>query len=124
MAPVIDFRLDPASSYHILTLAQKGRHLLCRDIDGLGILLLQVMVSLAVMAFFWRDHRGLNVWQRFVAPALGMAGLSVCLTLMAVNLDLVSGSTSLVVQSFPVLLLAIGLAGAGLALRRTEIVPT
>lgn len=91
---------------------------------SLGILLLQVMVSLAVMAFFWREHRGLNVWRRLVALALGMAGLSVCLTLMAVNLDLVSISTSLAVQSFPVLLLVIGLAGAGLALRRTEIVPT
>jgi hypothetical protein len=34
---------------------------------------------------------------------------------MATNLDLVSGSKSLIVQSFPALLLLIGLAGAGLA---------
>jgi len=37
------------------------------------------------------------------------------MVLMAANLDLVSGSKSLVVQSFPALLLLIGLTGAGLA---------
>jgi hypothetical protein len=35
--------------------------------------------------------------------------------MMAANLELVSGSDSLIVRSFPVLLLAIGLAGASLA---------
>jgi hypothetical protein len=34
---------------------------------------------------------------------------------MAMNLDLVSGSKSLVVQSFPAVLLLIGMGGAGLA---------
>jgi amino acid transporter len=82
---------------------------------SLGILLLQVMVSLAVIAFFWRDDKGLNVWRRMIAPGLSAAGLSVCIVLMAANLDLVSGSKSVIVQSFPALLLLIGLAGAGLA---------
>jgi amino acid transporter len=82
---------------------------------SLGILILQVMVSLAVVAFFWRDSRGLNVWRRMIAPGLSAAGLTVCIVLMATNLDLVSGSKSLVVQSFPAVLLLIGLSGAGLA---------
>lgn len=82
---------------------------------SLGILLLQVLVSLAVIAFFWRDHKGLNVWRRMIAPGLSAAGLSACIALMAANLDLVSGSKSLVVQSFPALLLLIGPGGAGLA---------
>jgi amino acid transporter len=82
---------------------------------SLGILLLQLMVSLAVTAFFWRDGRGVNVWRRMIAPGLSAAGLSACIVLMAANLDLVSGSTSLVVQSFPAVLLLIGLGGAGLA---------
>ena len=73
------------------------------------------MVSLAVVAFFWRDGRGLNVWRRMIAPGLSAAGLTVCIVLMAANLDLVSGSKSLVVQSFPAVLLLIGLGGAGLA---------
>ena len=36
--------------------------------------------------------------------------------MMADNLELVSGSNSLIVQGFPVLLVVIALAGAGLAL--------
>jgi amino acid transporter len=82
---------------------------------SLGILILQLMVSLAVVAFFWRDSRGLTVWSRMIAPAFSAVGLAVCIVLMAINLDLVSGSTSLIVQSFPALLLLIGLGGAGLA---------
>jgi amino acid transporter len=72
---------------------------------SLGILLLQVMVSLAVVAFFWRDDRASNVWRRMIAPGLSAVGLSVCIALMVANLDLVSGSKSLVVQSFPAVLL-------------------
>lgn len=68
---------------------------------SLGILLLQVMVSLAIIAFFWRNDRGLPVWRRMIAPGLGAVGLSACFALVVMNLDLVSSSTSLVVQSFP-----------------------
>lgn len=82
---------------------------------SLGILLLQVMVSLAVVAFFWRNGRDLNVWRRLIAPGLSAAGLTVCIVLMVANLDLVSDSQSLVVQSFPAVLLLIGLMGAGLS---------
>jgi amino acid transporter len=82
---------------------------------ALGILILQAMVSLAVIAFFWRDNRGLTVWRRLIAPGLSAIGFATCIVLMAANLDLVSGSKSLVVQSFPALLLLIGLAGAGLS---------
>ena len=82
---------------------------------SLGILLLQVMVSLAVAAFFWQDDRGVTVWRRMIAPGLSAAGLTVCIVLMAANLDLVSGSKSPIVQSFPAVLLLIGLGGAELA---------
>jgi amino acid transporter len=84
--------------------------------SSLGILLLQLLVSLAVIAFFWRKSHGVSVWRRLVAPGLSAIGLAACFVLMAGNIALVSGSNSLVVESFPVLLLAIALAGAGLAL--------
>lgn len=84
--------------------------------SSLGILLLQLLVSVAVIAFFWRDRRGMSVWRRLVAPGLSALGLAACFALMADNLELVSGSSSRIVRSFPVILLAIGLAGAGLAL--------
>jgi amino acid transporter len=83
--------------------------------SSLGILLLQVLVSIAVIAFFRRDGRGLGVWRRLLAPTLSAIGLATCLFLMAANLDLVSGSRSPIVQSFPYLLLMVGLAGVGLA---------
>jgi len=84
--------------------------------SSLGILMLQLLVSLAVIAFFWRDSRGMSLWRRLVAPALSALGLAACFVMMVGNLELVSGSSSLIVQAFPWLLLAIGLAGAGLAL--------
>lgn len=83
---------------------------------SLGILVLQLLVCLAVIVFFLRGGRGVGVWRRLVAPGLGALGLAACFILMAANLDLVSGSKSRIVQSFPVLILMIGLAGAGLAL--------
>jgi amino acid transporter len=84
--------------------------------SSLGILLLQLLVSLAVIAFFWRDSQGVGLWRRLVAPGLAAAGLAACFVMMASNIALVSGSNALVVQLFPALLLAIGLGGAGLAL--------
>ena len=38
--------------------------------SSLGILILQLLVSLAVIAFFWRNSRGMSVWRRLVAPGL------------------------------------------------------
>jgi hypothetical protein len=84
--------------------------------SSLGILILQSMVSRAVVAFFWRNSRGLSVWRRLVAPGLSAVGLAVCFVLMSGNLALVSGSSSRLVQGFPLILAAIGLAGAGLAI--------
>lgn len=82
---------------------------------ALGILMLQILVSLAVIAFFWRDGRGVSMWRRLVAPALSALGLAMCLVLMSAHLDLVSGSNSHFVQNFPAMLLAIGGGGIGLA---------
>jgi amino acid transporter len=44
---------------------------------GLGILLLLVLTSVAVIAFFWRDARRESVWSRLIAPALSGIVLSV-----------------------------------------------
>jgi amino acid transporter len=82
---------------------------------SLGILILQTLVSLAVIAFFWRDDCGVGLWRRLLAPALSALGLVVSLVLMSVHLDLVSGSNSRVVQNFPQILLVVGLAGIALA---------
>ena len=92
--------------------------------SSLGILLLQFLVSLAVIAFFWREPRGVSFWRRIVAPVVSAAGLAVCFALMADNLAIVSGSTSRVVQYFPEILAAVGLMGGALALRVKRRRPT
>jgi len=84
--------------------------------SSLGILILQLLVSLAVVVFFWRNGRGMSVWRRLIAPGLSALGLAACFVMMTGNLELVSGSSSRIVQAFPLMLAAVGLAGAGLAL--------
>lgn len=92
---------------------------------SLGILVIQVTVSIAVIAFFRRDTQGVGLWHRLIAPALSAAGLGACLILMASNLALVSGSDSRVVTSFPSLLALIGAIGFSFAIwvrsRRPEV---
>jgi amino acid transporter len=84
--------------------------------SSLGILMLQLLVSIAVIAFFWRKTYGMSLWRRLIAPGLSAVGLAACLVLMSANLELVSGSSSWIVKSFPLMLVAVGVAGAGLSL--------
>jgi amino acid transporter len=43
---------------------------------GLGILILLALTSIAVIAFFWRDHRRESAWSRLIAPALAASALT------------------------------------------------
>jgi hypothetical protein len=36
------------------------------------MLVLQLLVSLAVIAFFWRNSRGDELWRRLIAPGLSV----------------------------------------------------
>lgn len=82
---------------------------------SLGILVLQILVSLAVIGFFARDKRDLGLWPRLVAPGISLVGLGTCLVLMLANLSLISGSESVIIDSFPLLIAAVGLFGFGFA---------
>ncbi|AKC10778.1 hypothetical protein At15955_51760 (plasmid) [Agrobacterium tumefaciens] len=84
--------------------------------SSVGVLVLQSLVSLAVMGFFHKAASGVSLWHRVVAPFLSMAGLIGCLILMIINLPLVSGSESLIVESFPLLVGLTGASGAALAI--------
>ncbi len=89
---------------------------------SVGILAVQILVSVAVIAFFRKDSRGVGLWPALIAPALGAAGLFACLVVMIANLSLVSGSESLVVDAMPAIIVAIGIAGYLFAvwIRRTR----
>jgi len=61
-----------------------------------GVLASQLLSSLAVIAYFWRDHRGTNVWQRLIAPLLALAGLVFAFVLMTTNFEILTGVTGAV----------------------------
>ncbi len=79
---------------------------------SIGILVLQIMVSLAVIGFFRPNNRGVGLWHRLIAPVISGIGLAACLVLMISNISLVSGSESLIVEMFPLIVALIGVLGA------------
>jgi amino acid transporter len=87
----------------------------CSAFTALGILIIQIIVSLAVIAFFRRETRGVSLWRRMIAPALSAVALAVCFWLMWSNISLVSGSEHPLVKAFPLVIAAIGILGAGFA---------
>ena len=83
----------------------------------LGILAVQVLVSIAVIMFFRRDNKGNNVWTTTIAPTIALIGLAGGIVLVTANLSLLAGTSNIVVSSFPFLVLAVGLLGIAFALR-------
>ncbi|HEX7404630.1 MAG TPA: APC family permease [Candidatus Nanopelagicaceae bacterium] len=76
----------------------------------LGIVALQAMASLSVIAFFWkRDDR--QMWQGVIAPAIGFIGLTIAFTLATLNYNTLTGSENKIVNLVPFLLLVIAIGG-------------
>jgi amino acid transporter len=82
----------------------------------IGILSVQILVSIAILAYFRRHPHGLGLWTRAIAPSLALAGLGLGLGLVVRNLPLLAGSDSAIIWAFPWLVAATGLAGALYAL--------
>lgn len=82
----------------------------------IGILVVQIMVSISVVAWFGRNPQGLGRWTTVVAPVLASLGLGYGLVQVIVNLPLLAGSDSALVWSFPWIVLATGLGGAAYAM--------
>lgn len=78
---------------------------------SLGILVMQLLVSGAVIAYFYRTRSTINLWQRFVAPFGSILGLGGSFLLMSSHLALISGSKSAIIRSFPEMLILVGVAG-------------
>lgn len=81
---------------------------------AIGILMIQILVSLSVIFFFNADSRGTSLWHRLVAPGASIACLAVCLYLLVVNIEYVSGTSSPLVKAFPVVILLIIAFGVAL----------
>lgn len=83
----------------------------------IGILAVQALVSVSIILFFRKVKTGHGPWTTIIAPALGLAGLLGALGLVIANLSLLSGSESLIVKSFPYLIVLVGLIGAAFAMQ-------
>jgi amino acid transporter len=96
---------------------------LCSAFAAIGILVIQLLVSIAVVAFFWTNHRQVSAWRRLVAPAVSSLALLASLYLMSSNLASVTGSESLFVRAYPALIVGIGIVGILIARRMRKARP-
>ncbi|HEX7709892.1 MAG TPA: APC family permease [Sphingomonadaceae bacterium] len=83
----------------------------------IGILVVQLLVAISAWRFFRTADRGVGAFRRIVAPLLSALGLATWLVLVCLNLDLLSGSQSRVIESFPFIILAVAVAGIVTAVR-------
>jgi amino acid transporter len=80
------FNLDPAAQFYTWFAGA----------TTVGVVVLMLATSVAVLVYFARDRRGHSHWRVRIAPALGLVGLLGSLILILANLkDLVGGSSVL-----------------------------
>jgi amino acid transporter len=79
---------------------------------GLGILVLYLVTSIAVPAFFARDRRGESAWKRWIAPGIAFVFLAYATYQAIITLPTLFGLTS---WSGPALFVAVGYPAVGVA---------
>jgi amino acid transporter len=87
-----------------------------------GLLLVEILVSIAIVAFFRRSKSGASRWSGLFAPILAAVLLAGCLVYLFGNLGLLSGTDSPAITFVPVGVIGVlilGLGG-GVWLRRTQ----
>ena len=78
----------------------------------IGILLVQILVSVSIMVWFRANPHGLGAWARILAPSLALVGLVIGMGLVLANLPLLAGTDSPVVWFLPLIVIGTGLLGA------------
>lgn len=89
-------------------------------ISSVGVVLLLALTSVAVLAFFAAKQPGGPVWQRRIAPSLGLVGLLGFLAIILVNLPSLVGEENYGPFSIGVLVLLAAALAAGVALSRRQ----
>ncbi|TWP32518.1 APC family permease, partial [Leekyejoonella antrihumi] len=87
----------------------------CSAFTAVGILMMQVLVSISVVRYFAANSRGVSLWSRAIAPTLSTLSLLGCLVLMSQHIEYVAGTSSVVVKAFPEIIFALMLLGFGFA---------
>lgn len=94
-------------------------------ISTVGIIILLIATSVAVLAFFARRRRSgesdVSVWRAFVAPGIGLVGLVAVLLLVFQNLPTLVGGSTPIAIGVVVLLVVVFAAGATIAARRPNV---
>lgn len=94
-------------------------------ISTVGIVILLIATSVAVLAFFARRARAgeleLSVWRVFVAPGVGLLGLVAVFWLILQNLPSLVGNSTPVAIGAVALLVVVFALGAVIAARRPEV---
>ncbi|QOL82511.1 APC family permease [Pseudooceanicola spongiae] len=86
----------------------------------IGILAVQIIVSLSVIAFFRKTPNGYSMFTTTIAPAIAALCLTGLFLQVSVNLELLAGSGNPIVACFPLIILGLGLAGAVFAMRMRQ----
>ncbi|HEU5023756.1 MAG TPA: APC family permease [Spirillospora sp.] len=88
------------------------------NLGALGVILLLALTSAAVVAYFARDHRGENAWNRLIAPAVACAGLGAVFVASLLNFDALLGAEkgSALTWALPGLIFAAAALGVAFAL--------
>ena len=83
----------------------------------IGVLAVQILVSIAIIAFFRKTATSHSVFTTTIAPAIACLCLVGFFLQVSFNLELLTGSKSQIVAAFPLMMLALGGAGVLFALR-------
>ncbi|OBC01761.1 hypothetical protein A5784_16710 [Mycobacterium sp. 852013-50091_SCH5140682] len=82
-------------------------------LSALGVVCLEVAVSVSVVAFFWRKRpRLVGLWTSTVAPILATVTLGSAAVLIVVNFGLLTGSESRLIAMLPLVLVVAAVIGA------------
>jgi len=98
------FKLDPAAQFYTWFAGA----------TTVGIVLLLIATSVAVLVYFSRDRKGYSQWRVRIAPALGLIGLIGSLALILINLKLLVGGSS--VLAWVIVGLLVGAFAVGTAI--------
>lgn len=89
-----------------------------------GLVMLMAIVAAAVVGFFLKDHRGVGVFQRLIAPGISVLTLGAVFVLILMNWDMLLGQTESNALTFllPALVIVPGIIGAlwGMMLRSSK----
>jgi amino acid permease len=111
----VALKLDPVTQFYTWL----------AGISTVGITILLIATTVAVLAFFIRRKRAgeleVSTWRAFVAPGLGLFGLLISFALILQNLPGLVGDSTPIAVGVVALLVAFFALGAAIAARRPHV---